>query len=614
MSERKRKVTAVLSLAALLAAALALRLAHADYGLPFVWNLDERTHFVNRAIPMFAGNFDPGYYQNPAAFTYLSYLSLRVLYGLFGFAFSLDWGSVPRQFSRNPTEIWLTARALAALLSVSSVALLWAFATRAFGRTVGLCAAAVLAFSFLVVSYGRIAVTDSGALIGSAAATGAALLWLKERRRWWLLVAGLAVGAACAFKYTAGLLVVPVLLASLSVRGQRIRGARTAFAGLALGALLFAAFNPFLILHFDRAWQELREQAAVAGLARKAGQDQAPLPYYLDSLGWGFGVLPALSAAVGAVVLGRRDRRMLAVTAVFPLLLLAWLALQSRAFGRWLMPAYPQLALLAGIGVAAVGAALGRAIATVGDRSGGERRRATVGVATTALVLAVALWQPLRADLHQLAVLGRADTRQQLRDWIVNSGRLELRAVIEPAVPERWYVLDPKGVPPPWLGRCRGPRAWGHDGWLVTLPNYRRCERGKPALTTRPDGALAATNYYRALFPRLIDDYRFYGYCTVITMSLVRDRARAASSAARAYYERLARESTLVKRFSPYRRGAQPVPFHFDHSYLYYPRAFERPGPEIEVRRLHNCAQRRGQPIVRLPIAPDDRPAPGDEV
>ena len=41
------------------------------HGLPFAYNADEAEHFVPRAIAMLHGSLDPGYYENPPAFTYL---------------------------------------------------------------------------------------------------------------------------------------------------------------------------------------------------------------------------------------------------------------------------------------------------------------------------------------------------------------------------------------------------------------------------------------------------------------------------------------------------------------------------------------------------------------
>ncbi len=58
-----------LVLALILAAGLALRLVHNDYGLPFVYSIDEASHFTSRAVEMFWQDLDPGYYQNPAGYT-----------------------------------------------------------------------------------------------------------------------------------------------------------------------------------------------------------------------------------------------------------------------------------------------------------------------------------------------------------------------------------------------------------------------------------------------------------------------------------------------------------------------------------------------------------------
>ena len=36
-----------------------LRVWNNDYGLPYVYNYDEETHFVSKAVDMFGGGFDP---------------------------------------------------------------------------------------------------------------------------------------------------------------------------------------------------------------------------------------------------------------------------------------------------------------------------------------------------------------------------------------------------------------------------------------------------------------------------------------------------------------------------------------------------------------------------
>jgi hypothetical protein len=52
------------------------------------------------------------------------------------------------------------------------------------------------------------------------------------------------------------------------------------------------------------------------------------------------------------------------------------------------------------------------------------------------------------------------------------------------------------------------------------------------------------------------------------------------------YYRALERQSTLAFAASPYRRGAGPVKFNFDWTFDYYPLAYDRPGPVMQVFRL----------------------------
>jgi hypothetical protein len=100
----------------------------------------------------------------------------------------------------------------------------------------------------------------------------------------------------------------------------------------------------------------------------------------------------------------------------------------------------------------------------------------------------------------------------------------------------------------------------------------------------------------------VIDDLRFYGYCHVVTFGTVRERvAVARDPTATAYYERLEREADVLRRFSPYDEGAEPEPFHFDHSFSYYPTAYNRPGPVTTIYRLRDCDQAYGSPVIQIP-------------
>jgi hypothetical protein len=287
--------------------------------------------------------------------------------------------------------------------------------------------------------------------------------------------------------------------------------------------------------------------------------------------------------------------------AAVPIALFVYLSLQSRYFGRWLLPAYPALAMLVAVAIA-------RAGDVVAERWWG--RPGWAAAAAVVALAAVMLLQPFAADVRSAQVLGRDDTRQQARDWLEAHYPPELRASIEPAVPGRWFRSNPEGTPPSWLSRCPRQDGWTEPGWSYRAAGGERvCAQYKPGLVARPDGGVRASSYHSVLGPGVIDDYRLYGYCLVVTVDTVQERAlETGDPGARAYYGRLARESRVVKTFSPYDKGANPVPFSFDLSYNYYPPEYHRPGPTVKIHRLTNCRQATGPPIIRIPRAREPAP------
>jgi hypothetical protein len=625
----------------ILAAGFALRLWNIDYGLPFVYSIDEASHFTSRAVEMFWQDLDPGYYQNPAGFTYLAYGLLRVMYGPLGFLFDLPYGNVTEQFDKDPTEIWVAARVLAAALCVAGAAATYWAARRLWGVREGLVAAAVLSFAFLSVAYSRVAVTDVGALAGMALALLWAVRAYEQGRLRHYALAGAAAGLALAFKYTGGLALLPLAVAALArLRADRMRSVGGLALGAAVGAVVFVALNPYVLGSFDAWWSDLRDQAEVAADRPKPGQESGGVSYYLDSLTWGLGWAAAIAALFGAAIALRRSLVRGLMLAAVPLALFVYLSLQSRYFGRWLLPAYPALAMLASVALVGAADLASDWIARRRDayarppryvRPGAvwrprplAARPALASSLLLALITGVVLAQPLAADVRTALVLGRADTREEARQFLTEHFPPELRISIEPAVPGRYFRSNPEGRLLHWLSRCPARPGWSEPGWSYVGEGGRRlCVRFKPGQFTRPDGGVRASAYHTVLSPRVIDDYRFYGYCLVMTTGVVRERAiDTGDPGPRAYYRRLERESRLLREFSPYDPGQGPVPFSFDLSYNYYPTEYERPGPTVRIYRLRHCRQRSGGPVIPIPRAkepppftpPGERGVPQEEV
>jgi len=562
----RRPDRTTLALAGVLLAALALRLWGIRYGLPFSYNADEERHFVPIAVGFFDHGLNPGYFLNPPGYTEL----LAALYAVrFG-----GGDAVAHAYATDPAELFVLARVTVALLGVVAVWLLHLTGARLFDRRVGLLAAAVGAVAFLPVFYGHLALNDVPATAPATLALLGAALVLRGGGTRAALLGGAGAGLAAGTKYTAGIVLLPLLTAIvLDARARREPFLRAAAAPLAAaaGAALagFLVANPYALLDFG-AFREgvFRQRRLASGeeLAKLGLTQSNGVVYYLWTLTWGVGWVPALAALAGAVRLLLRDRRLALVLLPAPLLYVLFMGLQERYFGRWLLPVLPIAILLA----AYAGMALVRA---VGARA--PRLAPTVAAVVAAALLA----QGLAHSLHGDRVLARADTRADARAWLLAHVPAGAKVVIEPFVPERWLADPDTGDP----ARPSG-RRW--RVWDTTRSDVDDFGRPLPAGGRR---YVKVDKYERTLRPALVDRYVRRGFCWVVTGSQQYDRAFAQpreAPRALAYYAALDARGEAVARFSPYRAGAARPPFNFDWSFDYYPLAYARPGPEIVVHRL----------------------------
>ncbi len=562
------------ALAVVLVGGLGLRVWGIAQGLPYAYNADEADHFVPRAVAMFEHHsLNPHYFANPPAFTYLLHYLFAVWYG--------GAGGVVHAFATHPGDVYTLARAAAAVLGTLALWLLYLTSARLFGRGVGLLAAAIEAVAFLPVFYAHLALNDAPTLAPvTLSLLGSAGVLCKGRVRDYLL-AGVGLGLACATKYTAGIVLVP-FAAAVAVRyldGAAQRGSleagRRALGAIALtGVVALAAFliaNPYAILDYPSFHAELVHQSTLSAEAQgKLGAPtQGGLLYYLWSLSWGLGWAPALAALGGALTVWRRGARFGWLLVPAPLLYLAFMGLQGRYFGRWLLPIFPLICLLAAIFAVQV-AELGAArVARLRRGASHEPAGAgMLGVALAVLIGGALLAQGLVHSVHSGMLLARADTRNLTRAWLVAHVPAGTPIVVEPVAPGGWG------------------RRWNKYPSLLL--------RISPAGAVERQGSrvVGIEDYERTLSPALLGFYQRHGYCWVVSGSTESGRAYADPRAvplAIAYYRALAATGTVVYRASPYGDGQGPVPFSFDWSFDYYPLAYHRPGPQITIYRLHGA-------------------------
>ena len=602
-------------LAVVLLAGLGLRLWGVRQGLPYPYNTDEAQHFVPHAVEMFRkSTLNPHYFANPPAFTYLLHFLFRLWYG--------SPEGVVRALELHPEGVYTLARVVVALLGTGSLWLLYATGARLFSRAVGLLAAAIEAVAFLPVFYAHLALNDVPTLFPlTLSLLGSAGVLRKGRRRDYLL-AGVGLGLACASKYTAGIVLLPLLAAAtaryLNVEADArayIAGRRAAIGLLLAGLAALLAFlvaNPYAVLDYGDFHAELVHQSTLSAEAQ--GKLGAPkeggLLYYLWTLTWGLGWVPALAALGGMLAVWRRERWLGLMLVPAPLLFLLLMGLEGRYFGRWLLPIFPILCLLAAFfasllveetvrlargryrrpsgsglsergGHPGGGAEAGAVSAATGADGAGRSRSRGIRIAVTALLVTALLAQGLVYSVHSGLVLSRADTRTLTRAWLVAHVPKGAPIVAEPVSPDEWAreVI-------PGTSTAGNPYRWPKYASLFS----RISAGGELEPASSQPREVGIEDYVRTLAPSLIGYYERNDYCWVVSGSTQSGRAFADPRAvplAIAYYAALAREGEVVYRASPYTHGRDRVGFDFDWSFDYYPLAYYRPGPEMTVYRLH---------------------------
>jgi hypothetical protein len=569
-----------LALGGVLAAALGLRLWGIKHGLPYVYNVDESANFVPAAVAFFSGDYNPHYFINPPAFSYL-------LHVVFAFWFGGGWpfgarDAVADAYATDPTTVFVVARATAAVLGAAAVGFVYATGKRLYDRRVGLIAAALLAVAFLPVFYSHLALNDVPALLPlTVSVWGSAGVLTRGRKRDYL-IAGAGLGLATAAKYTAAIVLLPLLAAAVwHLRSRATR--RDAFLGLAAAGatalVFFFAANPYAFLSFSEFWADVEKQESAAGDLGKLGlSHDSGVHYYLWVLTWGIGWVSAFAAALGAVLAFRHDLKRALFLVPWPVVFILFMGLQDRYFGRWLLPALPAVALLAAFGVV-------RAL-EVPRLSARARALALAGAG------AVLLAQPVVYTVHLDRVLSRDDTRNLARAWMVENVPAGAKIVVEPIVPAAWstdYGADPS-TPAGGTLTPAGRRWRKFITTRTTVDEQGRKRRGNVGRT------IPIEDYERTTRPALIGSYERGGFCWVMIGSTQYGRALASPEEvpkAIRYYRSLARHGDLVFRTDPYKPREGPVDFNFDWSFDYYPMAYERPGPTVIIYRLReaDCAR-----------------------
>jgi 4-amino-4-deoxy-L-arabinose transferase-like glycosyltransferase len=551
-------------LLAILALALALRLAGVAWGLPYSFVNADESMVVPKAFAAASGHPNPQFFFYPSFFFYLTgalYVLAAPVWWLLGNGNLLS----QTMFVVDPSPYFLLGRLLSVVMGTVSVYLIYRLGRDAFSRPAGLLAALGLAVVPLHVAYSHMAVTDvtavafallafvllygaadrrAGARARPAPGAGTPATPASEdrqagpparRTRRLLVLGAAAAGLATSTKYNLGLLVLPATVAAVYACGEEAAarvaaGGRVLLVWLRLVVLrvylpMLAAFvvaSPFVLLDAPHFLSDFRRQTEI--------MDRGWLGFENAGNGFWYNVTPNLTGAIGVVALvlavaglawalWRRTRLDL-IIAPYVILYFAYIGTWKELADRYLLPIVPLLLLLA----------VRFAVELVERVRPRARRPVAVAVA---VVLAVALALPLADSIAFDRTLRGTDTREVARVWIEDN--VPAGSLI--AVENYTAPLVSEDDVDHYRAAGREPVA------------YRLVRLRLPAPDT-PD------------LDRDLERLRMDGVDYVLVSSRISDRVLAASEeypTAVEFYERLDAEAELVREFRPGPGESGPV-------------------------------------------------------
>lgn len=557
---------------------LALRIWGIGFGLPNTNCRPDESILVQKALGFGTGDLNPHFFNYPTLFMYL-------LFGLYGSYFVLGnvWGVLAsvRDFEwallLDPSHVYLIGRWVVALFGGMTI---WAVVR--LGRTLyssdtGLLAALFMAFSFLHVRDSHFVATDVPMTFFAVMALWGAARILQAGEWRDYIWAGICAGLALSTKYSALVLLVPLMVAHVlhgRERGgsaHRILTDRRGWIMVGAVVLIFLCGSPYVLLDARTALRDVFYE--FRHLGRGHGVDLEPgWIYHLRfSLRYGLG-LPLLAAGVGGVVLGLvRRRREDWLPLSFVLAYYGVIGHGQTVFVRYVIPLLPVLCVLGAEGVV-------RGIWAVRWLRGRQR---ALGLALGVLMILEPGYRSVRHDL----LLAREDTRNMTQQWIGAHIPSGTRIAMHGGDYGEPQVFETRGGIERKLAHARS--TWG--------PHYGRMFERMLSFSTYPPEPSYEVIQLRTKAPWnepwIMTDYswtslRRAGILFVVTTEHFLDYSRSDAA-----LEAMLREhGRLLKTFSPFAEGVTPDPVYDPLDGYYVPlaafRGIERPGPIVRIYRV----------------------------
>lgn len=341
--------------AAILVAALLMRLQAIGFGLPAINDPDELIFELGAVKMLRGGTLNPGWFGHPATTTL--YLLALIDIGVFAVGHAFGWFSSVAAFGDaiylDPTWVVLPARISMALFGTACVFLTYRLGRSIFDPRIGLTAAALLAASPLHIAYSQVVRSD-------VMATFFMLLMLLASLRFARTGSGRALCLAALWFAFTTMTKWPFAACSISFAAIAIHRARSgqdrpvaavrnlALFGLA-GLAAIICISPYLVLDYQVALKSVMGESQIHHVGANGGGALWNAGWYvrvplLQALGWGGLILATVGLPIGS-----RNREAALLFLPFMIIIALVTVTQNLIWVRWVLPLLPMLSIFAAI-------------------------------------------------------------------------------------------------------------------------------------------------------------------------------------------------------------------------------------------------------------------------
>jgi len=409
----------------LLLLGLITRLIGLNFGLPFLYHVDE-ARFAQISLKYFSGDLNPHFFHVPSFYTYLQAGVWGIFYllgKLLGFFSSLE--HFISSFQANPTLFILIGRLINLIFSLGTIALVFTLGRKIYSLRAGFWAALLLIFSHIHNKISHYSLPDVP-MVFFLVLTFYFIweLYTKGQARSYLL-AGLFAGLATATKYGGQLLFLPLFLAHYDYHRRQKHSWRTLLfhpplwgAGI-LFIMAFLAGCPFSLLDFQTFWKDFQWQSQhlyTVGHYGGALHQSAFLFYLFYGFRENIGLIAQWLLPLGLLLaLKQRNKNDLLLLS-YPLLMFIIVATWKAKAVRYLLPFIPFLIIFCGKIMDQILSFWEQFHSSLPfpHLSIKINRRLIIGVISLAVILPQA-YKVTRFDLS----LTQKDTRTLAREWIL---------------------------------------------------------------------------------------------------------------------------------------------------------------------------------------------------